>query len=56
MNNKEFWVGLKIGNCEKCGKAHSLINGLCWDCRPGVKRAEPCDILPYNPIHDEVYF
>jgi len=25
---------MAVGYCSKCGGAHSLIDGLCYDCRP----------------------
>lgn len=30
---KEFWNRLSVGECKKCNEAHSLVDGLCWDCR-----------------------
>ncbi len=28
-----FWDRWSVGVCEICNEAHSLIDGLCYDCR-----------------------
>ena len=29
----EFWERLSVGECKNCCEPHSLVDGLCWDCR-----------------------
>lgn len=39
LESSEIFKRLTIGYCQKCGYGHSLINGLCYDCRPNNKEA-----------------